>query len=155
MTSEITTATATAANDFGAIEDLAASLEATAGYLESCAERHSVTGVRAEHYRSAVASCQRIASDMRNLTEDNPALIRFRSMVSALYEKQLRAFARIKIDYQARIGSNFRPATTDCFLSELSALAFALEAIHEPACVIGVGIGFGPRCNPSSLGEAA
>jgi hypothetical protein len=155
MTSEITTATATAANDCGALENLAASLEATAGYLESCAERHSVTGVQAARYQRAVASCQRIASDMRNLKDDNPALIHFRSIVSALNQKQLRAFARIKIDYQARIGSEFMPTTTNRFLSELSALAFALEAIHEPACVIGVGVGFGPRSYPSTLGEVA
>jgi len=124
---------------------LADSLDASAGYLEACAEKHGATGAAARYYEKAKRTCESIAADLRNLKENSPALSRYRNALYELDDVQLEAFARIKIDYQARIGGDFAPVTTNHFLAELTAMAFALGAIVEPACLNGVGTGFAPR----------
>ncbi|MES0167829.1 hypothetical protein NKJ87_17845 [Mesorhizobium sp. M0027] len=124
---------------------LAKSLERTVSYLEHCAEKHNVIGEAARSYALAKQRCERIANDLRSLKGSNPALVRYRNAFYNLDAVQIEAFSRIIIDYQARIGDGFVPVSTNHYLADLTAIAFTLEAIQDPACLIGVGAGFGPR----------
>ncbi|MFC3322635.1 hypothetical protein [Mesorhizobium cantuariense] len=117
----------------------------TASYLEHCAEKHNAIGEAARSYGRARQRCERIANDLRSLKESNPALVRYRNVFYNLDAAQIEAFARIIIDYQARIGDGFVPVSTNHYLADLTAIAFTLEAIEDPTCLVGVGAGFGPR----------
>lgn len=157
MDTNITTAadTATPGDYYKALTDraaLATSLEATVSYLENCIAKHGDAGMAAAHFSRASRNCQRLADELKKLKDDNAALIRYRNILFELDEAQLEAFARIKIDYQAHISSDFQPVTTNHFLAELQAIAFAVAAINKPVCMGGVGAGFGPRLK---LSEAA
>lgn len=37
------------------------------------------------------------------------------------------------------------PVSTNHYLADLTAIIFALAAIEDPACLLGVGTGFAPR----------
>ncbi|SOC92573.1 hypothetical protein SAMN05216358_2729 [Rhizobium sp. AN5] len=129
---------------------LAVSLKASASYIEHCAEKHNVP-LAERRLRESVKRCESIASDMERLKDSNPALIRYRNALGDLDTVQIEAFARIVIDYQARIGSGFVPVSTNHYLADLTAMIFAVAAIDTPVCMGGVGTGFGPRIRYSEV----
>ncbi|MGX8007814.1 hypothetical protein ACVDG8_001790 [Mesorhizobium sp. ORM8.1] len=124
---------------------LADSLEKTVSYLEHSAEKHNAIAETARGYARATQRSERIASDLRSLDENNPALMRYRSVYNNLDAAQIEAFSRIIVDYQARIGEGFVPVSTNDYLADLTSIAFTLEAIQDPACLVGVGGGLVPR----------
>lgn len=131
-------------NKLGDPVGLSKSLEASASYLESCAEKHTApTDLR--YYANGVRACERIAGELRVMKSNNVALRRYRNVVLSLDEAQIAAFAKVAIDYQARLGSQFIPTSAIRYLADLTAIAFALEALEGPTCLIGVGGGLVPR----------
>jgi len=126
---------------FGDPKALAESMEWSASYLENCASKHGPS----PYYSRSIETCRRISRDLHSLKERNPALVRYRNVLYSLDEAQIDAFAGIIIDYQARIGGEFVPVSTNQYLADLTAMAFALAAIDEPTCMGGVGMGLGPR----------
>lgn len=130
---------------YGNPQVLADLLKGSAGYLQLCADKHNATGPKLRFYTDAVRRCERISGEMERLKDNNLALIRYRNALYDLDAPQIEAFARIIIDYQARIGSEFVPVSTNHYLADLTAIIFALAAIENPACLIGVGTGFAPR----------
>lgn len=121
---------------------LAFSLRMTVSYLRSCAGKHESMATRS---RANAKRCNRIANDLEQIGDHNPELVRYRNALCELDLKQLKAFQLILIDYQARIGSEFVPTSTNHYLGDLTAMIFALEAMDEPLCLAGVGGGFAPR----------
>ena len=132
---------------------LAASLSFSASYLDHCVEKHNVPGSEARIYATGRQTCERLAREIAELSETTPGFARYRNALYGLDAAQLEAFHCIKIDYQARIGSYFKPATARHYLADLTTLVFALGALDAPECLAGVGTGFAPRHRKQ--GEAA
>lgn len=152
-TSQAPAATPTPFVGLDTAKALAASLDFSASYLDSCVEKHKISGLEARIYATGRKTCERLAREIAELSETAPGFTRYRNALYGLDEAQLEAFHRIKIDYQARIGSYFKPATATHYFADLTMLIFALEAIDSPECLLGVGNGFSPRHKKS--GEAA
>ncbi|WP_296085423.1 hypothetical protein [uncultured Agrobacterium sp.] len=152
-TSQAFAATPTPLSGLDTAKALAGSLNFTASYLDSCVEKHKISGSEARIYVTGRQTCERLASEIAELSETAPGFVRYRNALYGLDEAQLEAFRRIKIDYQARIGGYFKPTTATRFFADLTMLIFALEAIDSPDCMLGVGTGFAPRFKKS--GETA
>lgn len=136
-----------------AAKALTASLNMSASYLNACVEKHGISGSEVRIYSKGEKTCERLAREIAELGEMQPGFIRYRNALYGLDAAQVETFHRIKIDYQARIGSYFNPATATHYFADLTVLIFALEAIDNPECLLGVGTGFSQRHKKS--GDAA